>query len=113
MKTARIDEMIKGWFIGNFEPSLLKTNAVEVALKRYKKGDYEGAHYHKIATEFTVIVSGRARMNGIEYREGDIIVIEPNDSTDFEALEDNTVNVVVKIPGANNDKYLNKLMENT
>ena len=48
-------------------------------------------------------------MNGIEYREGDIIVIEPNDSTDFEALEDNTVNVVVKIPGANNDKYLKNL----
>ena len=101
--------MIKGLFIGNFEPSLLKTNAVEVALKKYKKGDYEDAHYHKIATEFTVIVSGRVRMNGKEYREGDIIVIEPNDSTDFEALEDNTVNVVVKIPGANNDKYLKNL----
>lgn len=109
MKIARIDEMTKGWFIGNFEPSLLKTNAVEVALKKYKKGDYEKAHYHKIATEFTVIVSGRVRMNGKEYIEGDIIVIEPNDSTDFEALEDNTINVVVKIPGANNDKYLTKI----
>lgn len=109
MKIARIEEMTKGWFIGNFEPSLLKTNAVEVALKKYKKGDYEKAHYHKIATEFTVIVSGRVRMNGKEYIEGDIIVIEPNDSTDFEALEDNTVNVVVKIPGANNDKYLTKM----
>lgn len=109
MKIARIDEMTKGWFIGNFEPSLLKTNAVEVALKKYKKGDYEKAHYHKIATEFTVIVSGKVRMNGKEYIEGDIIVIEPNDSTDFEALEDNTVNVVVKIPGANNDKYLTKM----
>lgn len=109
MKIARIDEMTKGWFIGNFEPSLLKTNAVEVALKKYKKGDYEKAHYRKIATEFTVIVSGRVRMNGKEYIEGDIIVIEPNDSTDFEALEDNTVNVVVKIPVANNDKYLTKM----
>lgn len=109
MKIARIDEMTKGWFIGNFEPSLLKTNAVEVALKKYKKGDYEKAHYHKIATEFTVIVSGRVRMNGKEYIEGDIIVIEPNDSTDFEALEDNTLNVVVKIPGANDDKYLTKM----
>jgi len=109
MKIARIEEMTKGWFIGNFEPSLLKTNAVEVALKKYKKGDYEKAHYHKIATEFTVIVSGRVRMNGKEYIEGDIIVIEPNDSTDFEALEDNTVNVVVKIPGANDDKYLTKM----
>lgn len=106
MKTSNINEMVKGWFIGNFEPSLLKTNDVEVAVKNYNKGDYESAHYHKIATEFTVIISGRVKMNNIEYKSGDIIVMEPNESTDFEALEDNTVNVVVKIPGANNDKYL-------
>lgn len=37
MKIARIDEMTKGWFIGNFEPILLKTNAVEVALKNIRK----------------------------------------------------------------------------
>lgn len=106
MKTANLNEMVKGWFIGNFEPSLLKTNDVEVAVKKYKKGDYEDSHYHRIATEFTVIISGRVKMNGIEYKAGDIVVMEPNESTDFEALEDNTVNVVVKIPGANNDKFI-------
>lgn len=105
MKTAKLEDMIKGWFVGNFEPSLLKTNDVEVAVKEYKKGDYEERHYHKIATEITVIVSGRIRMNGIEYSKGDIIVIAPGESTDFEALED-SVNTVVKFPGANNDKYL-------
>lgn len=45
-------------------------------------------------------------MNGVEYNKGDIIVIEPMESADFEALEDGTQNVVVKYPGANNDKYL-------
>ena len=106
MKTANLQDMIKGWFIGNFEPSLLKTNDVEVAVKKYARGDYEESHYHKIATEFTVIISGKVRMNGVEYSAGDIIVMEPNESTDFECLEDGTVNVVVKIPGANNDKYI-------
>ena len=48
MKVAKLDDMIKGWFVGNFEPTLLKTNDVEVAVKRYKKGDYEDRHYHKI-----------------------------------------------------------------
>lgn len=105
MKVARLETMIKGWFVGNFEPSLLKTNDVEVAVKEYKKGDYEASHFHKIATEITVIISGKVRMNGVEYGAGDIIVIEPGDSTDFEALED-TVNTVVKLPGANNDKYV-------
>lgn len=106
MKTANLQDMIKGWFIGNFEPSLLKTNDVEVAVKKYARGDYEESHYHKIATEFTVIISGKVRMNGVEYSAGDIIVMEPNESTDFECLEDGTVNIVVKIPGASNDKYV-------
>lgn len=106
MKTAKLKDMIKGWFVGNFEPTLLRTNDVEVAVKSYKKGDYEEKHYHKIATEFTVITRGRVKMNGIEYKEGDIIVMEPGEATDFECLEDGTQNVVVKIPGANNDKYM-------
>ena len=98
--------MTKGWFIGNFSPSLFKTNDVEVAVKSYNKGDKEQSHYHKIATEYTVIITGRVKMNNIEYIAGDIIVMEPGEVTDFECLEDNTTNVVVKLPGANNDKYL-------
>ena len=94
MKIDNLDKMIGGWFIGNFEPSLLKTNDCEVAVKRYNKGEY------------TVIINGRIKMNGIEYGTGSIITMEPNEVTDFECLEDGTVNVVVKIPGANNDKYV-------
>jgi quercetin dioxygenase-like cupin family protein len=44
-------------------------------------------------------------MNGGEYQKGDIIVLEPNESSDFECLADGTQNVVVKLPGANKDKY--------
>lgn len=106
MKVANLRTMKKGWFVGNFEPSLFKTNDCEVAVKYYKKGDSEVAHFHKVATEFTCIISGRVLMNSVEYKAGDIVVMEPNDITDFIALEDNTVNVVVKIPGVNNDKYI-------
>lgn len=106
MKIGRLNEMVKGWFVGNFEPTLLRTNDVEVAVKEYKKGDYESSHYHKIATEITVILNGRVKMNGVEYGKGDVIVMEPGESTDFECLEDGTQNVVVKHPGANNDKYI-------
>lgn len=105
MKTARLQDMVKGWFVGNFDPTLIRTNDVEVAVKEYRKGDYEERHYHRLSTEITVIASGRVRMNGIEYVKGDIIVIEPLQATDFEVLED-TVTTVVKYPGANNDKYM-------
>lgn len=97
--------MIKGWFVGNFEPTIIRTSEVEVAVKEYRKGDREECHHHKIATEITVISMGSVRMNGIKYVKGDIIVINPNESTDFEALED-TITTVVKYPGASCDKYI-------
>lgn len=104
MKTAKIKDMTKGWFVGNFEPTLYQTNDVEVAIKSYRAGTYENRHYHKIATEITVIISGTVEMNGVQYTKGDIIIMEPGETTDFLALTD-AENVVVKLPGANNDKY--------
>ncbi|MCX2718543.1 hypothetical protein [Lentiprolixibacter aurantiacus] len=105
MKKRNLKEMTKGWFVGNFEPTVYQTNDVEVAIKEYNKGDFEDMHYHKLATEITTIVSGSVLMNGKTYQQGDIIIISPFESTDFKALED-TVTAVVKIPGANNDKYM-------
>jgi quercetin dioxygenase-like cupin family protein len=40
-----------------------------------------------------------------EWGAGDIIVIDPNESTAFEALED-TLTVVVKTPSVAGDKYI-------
>lgn len=97
--------MIGGWFVGGFTPSALSTTACEVAVKRFKKGDVEQAHFHKIATEVTLVLEGRVRMLGEEWSAEDIVVIAPNKVTAFEALEDSTL-VVVKMPGALSDKYL-------
>lgn len=110
MKHFRLENMVKGWFVGKFAPSALQTDACEVAVKHYKAGDHEGEHHHKIATELTLILSGRVRMLGREWGEGDIIVIEPNTATDFYALTD-AVNIVVKLPGALNDKYVGRPTE--
>lgn len=105
MKHFRMDDMVKGWFVGGFSPTAFNTEDCEVGFKSYKAGDHESAHYHKVATELTVIVSGRVRMMGKEWGPGDIIVVEPGEATDFEALTDAT-NIVVKLPGALNDKYI-------
>jgi quercetin dioxygenase-like cupin family protein len=104
MQVQKLSSMIKGWFVGNFEPSVYKTNDCEVAIKEYTAGDYEEAHYHKIAKEITVILNGEVEMNRIKYVSGDIIILEPGEPSDFLALTEVT-SVVVKIPGANNDKY--------
>tara|TARA_R110000851_G_scaffold39335_2_gene100131 strand:+ start:697 stop:1008 length:312 start_codon:yes stop_codon:yes gene_type:complete len=100
-----LDAMIGGWFVGDFEPSVIRTKDFEVAVKRYKAGDKEARHIHKVATELTVIISGKVLMNSQEYDEGSIIQISPNTSSDFEAIED-TVTVVVKTPSVAGDKYV-------
>lgn len=104
MRSARLQDMTKGWFVGDFTPTLHQTGDVEVAVKHYRAGDAEAAHYHKIARELTVIVSGSVRMNGQTFGPGEIIIISPGEPTDFQALTD-AVTTVVKIPGAPNDKY--------
>ncbi len=105
MKVSKLKDFTKGWVVGNFEPTLLQTEEFEVAVKYYKKGEYEKKHLHKLATEITIIVSGHVEMNGLEYFSGDIITIEANEATDFKVLED-TVTTVIKTPSAKDDKYL-------
>jgi len=104
MKIGDLSGMVGGWFVGDFSPTLLKTKVAEVACKHYRAGAYESRHVHKIATELTLVVSGRVRMNGSEIRAGQIATLEPGESSDFEALED-TVSVVVKLPSVAGDKY--------
>ena len=105
MTHTRLADMVGGWFVGNFEPTTLKTSQCEVAVKSYKSGATEAAHVHRIATEVTLIASGRARMCGREFVAGDIITLAPGDVTGFVALEDTTT-VVVKMPSVMGDKYL-------
>jgi len=105
MNKYNISDFVRGWFVGGFEPTLFSTTDVEVAVQTFKKGDKEDSHCHKIATEITVIVSGKAKMSGTILEAGDIVKIEPGTYTNFEALED-TVTTVVKVPGALHDKYL-------
>lgn len=105
MQVARLSNMQGGWFAGDFSPAALRNSAFEVAVKRYRAGQQEPAHYHKVATELTVIVVGRVRMCGRELGEGDIAILDPHEATSFEALED-SVTVVVKTPSVPDDKYL-------
>jgi mannose-6-phosphate isomerase-like protein (cupin superfamily) len=105
MKHHRLDEMVRGWFVGDFEPTAYRTSDVEIAIKHYAAGDAEERHVHKVATELTAVVSGRVRMDGRELAPGEILELAPGDPCDFLALTDATV-VAVKLPAVPGDKYL-------
>ena len=99
-----LEQFTKGWFVGRFSPTLLETDAVEIAIKHYRAGESEISHHHKVAVELTAIVSGQVRMSGEEFGPGEIVRILPGQSTDFAALTD-AVTVVVKLPCVAGDKY--------
>ncbi|MCC7010081.1 MAG: hypothetical protein IT184_14840 [Acidobacteria bacterium] len=105
MTFAHLSDMAGGWIVGDFEPTCLRTPACEVACKQYAAGEHEPAHVHLVATEITLIASGRARMAGRELVAGDIVRLEPGEATDFTALEPTTT-IVVKTPSVAGDKHL-------
>lgn len=105
MEIHNLKNFVKGWFIGPFHPTVALNTAFECAVKKYRTGDYEAKHYHFVATEYTVIATGRVRMNGVEYGPDSIIEIKPGEAIDFEALTD-TITFVVKTPAVIGDKYL-------
>jgi hypothetical protein len=104
MKVHRLDDMTRGWFVGDFAPTLYRTDAVEVAVKHYDAGDAEERHVHRVATELTAVVCGSVRMDGRDLGAGDIVVLEPGDPSDFLAVTDAVV-VAVKLPAVPGDKY--------
>ena len=104
IRTAKLGDMIGGWFVGDFYPNILHSKDFEVAVKFYKAKDKEDWHVHKIGIEITLILDGSVRMNNNIYHHGDIVLLEPGNGTSFEALT-NVKTVVVKTPSVLGDKY--------
>lgn len=105
MKRYNLSAFTRGWFIGNFIPSLHTSSEFEIAVKHYQAGESEPSHIHRVAKEWTVIISGEVEMNGIKYTKNDIIEIDPGEYSNFHALTD-AATVVFKMPSVKDDKYL-------
>lgn len=105
MQRYSLNEFIGGWFLGNFEPSLVRNSHFEVCLKRYSKGETEPRHFQRVSTEITVVVQGSCRIGGETLTIDDILIIPPGEVADFEALED-VVLIAVKTPSIPEDKIL-------
>lgn len=106
MKKYNLKDFEKGWFIGNFKPTILNSKKFEIAVKYYKPGESEDSHYHKKATEYTIIAKGKVMMFNKIFKKGDIVKVKPLEKTSFIALK-KTITVVIKTPSITNDKYLN------
>lgn len=105
MKIHHLDSFTKGWMVGDFEPSIIRTPHCEFMVRYYTAGDTETMHVHKVASEITVCVSGVFMMAGTLLTAGDIMHLAPGDPADFTCIEDGAT-AVLKMPSVIGDKYL-------
>jgi hypothetical protein len=103
VKTFKFGDMKGGWFVGDFEPTSLRTAACDVSVKRHSKDEYWAPHLHKVVTEVNMVVSGHLTIQGQTFGPDDIFVMEPMDVADPVFLEDCVI-VVVKVPSVPSDK---------
>ena len=105
MKSYRLEDFVKGWIVGNFEPSLFINKTVEVGVKNFQAGEREASHKQLIATEITIVTAGEILMGGITFSKGDIALIPPGEFADFLSITDSTL-VVLKFPSIPDDKIV-------
>lgn len=105
MEKFRLDNFTRGWLVGDFEPSIIKTEQFEFGVKKYKAGDEEDKHYHRVAKELSVAISGKFEMNGEILEEGDAVLLNPGEEAKFKCLESG-YNAVIKVPSVKNDKFI-------
>lgn len=105
MKVLKISDMSKGWFIGNFEPTAFKTELFEASYKFHPSGEKWDKHFHKVATEINLLVSGHMKICDKEINTGDIFIIEPNEIADPIFYEDCYI-VCIKTPSVIGDKFI-------
>ena len=108
MEVFNIGDFKDGWFIGNFEPSILQTPEFEISIKYFTKGDIEMLHYQEKATEYTIVIVGRIKLCEQIFFPKNIIAIYPNEECAFEALDDSIL-VCIKTPSIPSDKKISKL----
>lgn len=93
-----------GWFVGAFEPTAYKTDAVEVSYKTHHKDEFWAAHYHKQSHEINYLIEGEMQINGQLLTAPCVFVIERDEVSKPHFITDVKL-IVVKIPGTLNDKY--------
>jgi hypothetical protein len=96
---------MRGWLIGNFEPSIVKTPDYEIGLLTHGKGEQWGFHYHQSSIEFNILLSGHFLLNNIPISAGTVFIINKNVIACPKFLEQCKI-LCIKIPSVPGDKTI-------
>lgn len=104
MDIRKLTDFKGGWFVGDFKPSVYKTDQFEVCYKFHKKDEKWPTHYHKVATEITYLARGTMIIQGRILEAGNIFILHPGEVANPIFLTDCEV-VIIKTPSIPGDKY--------
>jgi hypothetical protein len=107
MEVSHISDFKKGWFVGDFEPSIFRNPFFELAHQKHEAGYKTPKHFHKVTTELTYIVKGKMRVGDQILSDGCMFVYEKGEMADSEVIEDVDI-VVLRYPSIPTDKYFVK-----
>ena len=91
----------KNWFLGAFSPAILNTKDFEIAIFDIPKGHTSDQHFHLIASELNLIISGACTVvnNGIKHKlkDGELFLFPPKVKTMVTYTKDTKL-LVIKFP---------------
>jgi len=104
IKSSHIQNMNRGWLIGDFTPSILRKKDFEIGYLHHSKGEQWPAHIHKEADEINVLIRGKMIINNENIEEKDIFIIKKGMLTKPQFLENCEI-LCIKVPSIPTDKF--------
>ncbi len=101
----KLEDYLRGWIIGNFNPSIYKTSQYEIGLLTHAKDEKWEFHYHKNMTEINILISGHFLLNNIPISAGTVFIINKNVIACPKFLETCKI-LCIKIPSMPGDKTI-------
>ena len=95
----------RGWFMGNFEPSLVKVEDFEICIAHHYAGELSQSHYHTNSKEINVVTSGEILVNGTRLVKGGIFIYEAFEVSEVSFVLDTSL-VVIRMPSSPFDKVI-------
>lgn len=95
-----------GWFVGNFNPSLIESKNLEFGYKRILKNTKPDYHFHKFKTEYTILLEGKIICLDTKRVINPItcIKLSPYEKND-QFFESDSLILVINTPSKKGDKY--------
>ena len=98
-----LEDFVRGWFIGNFMPSIIRTIDFEVGRLIHKKNEKWPFHYHRYMDEINILLKGSMLLNERLLKVNDIFTIHKNEIACPVFLEECYI-LCIKVPSVIGDK---------